>query len=120
MGMGSISDSMSRMASGKRMGGISGAMERGPMKEREPETEHGGGVPEHLKALHAEMGGTHMHIHKGEHEEGSTTHHIKEDGKVEGPHEHQDDEELKGHIGRVFGGEEHESPSESEDHDDLM
>lgn len=114
--MGSISESMSAMTGGgKRFGGISGAMERGPMKaKQEPEAEHGG-VPEHLKALHSQMGGTHMHIHKGEHEEGSTTHHIKEDGKVEGPHDHQNDEELKDHVGRTFGEGEHESPSGSDD-----
>lgn len=112
--MGSIAESMSRMGGGgKHGGGIAGAMDRRE-HEREPEHE---GVHEHLKALHAEMGGKHMHVH--EHEGGYTTHHVKEDGKVEGPHEHQDREDLKEHMDKVFGDEEEQEPHK-EEHDGLM
>jgi hypothetical protein len=61
-------------------------------------------VPKHLQDLHAEMGGTHMHVHH----DGMThtTHHIGEDGKVEGPHEHASTEALKEHVGKVMGEDE--------------
>jgi hypothetical protein len=74
-----------------------------PMHEK-PEGE--GGVPEHLKAMHAEMGGKHMHVHQ--HEGGLTSHHVGEDGKVEGPHDHENTEALKEHMGKFFDEEEHE------------
>ena len=112
--MASISESMSRMGGGGRHGGISESMDRGE-REPKPEGDHGG-VAGHLKELHSEMGGSHMHIHQ--HEGGFTTHHVKEDGKVEGPHEHQDHEELKEHVGHVFNEEAGEP--HSADHDGLM
>ena len=119
--MGSISESMAGMSGGgKRFGGgISGAMSRSPMKEKEPE-EHEGGVPEHMKAMHSEMGGGKMVMaHKHEHEEGYTSHQMGEDGKHEGPHDHENMEALKSHMGKFFNEEEHE-PSEHDDHDGLM
>ena len=65
-----------------------------------------GGVPEHLKAMHAEMGGKHMHVHH----DGimHTSHQIGEDGEVEGPHDHENIEELKSHLGKFFDEEEGE------------
>lgn len=112
--MAGISEAMSGMASG-RHGGIAERM-HGAEPKREPESEHGS-VGEHLKALHSEMGGTHMHVHKEE-GGGYTSHHVKDGGKVEGPHEHQDTEELKEHVGRVFNEEENEP--RSEDHGDGL
>lgn len=60
-------------------------------------------IHEHLKALAAEHGGDHMHIHA--HEDGYTTHHVVEGGKVEGPHEHATERELKRHISECMGDE---------------
>lgn len=114
--MAGIAEAMSRMTGGGKRGGISGAMEGHRELEREPE-EKEGGVPEHMKAMHEEMGGKHMHVHQGEQEEGYTTHHVGEDGKVEGPHDHQNMEELKSHMGKFFDEEEHEHEP-SGDHDD--
>jgi hypothetical protein len=116
--MHSIADAMSGM-SGKRGAGISGAMDHS--SEPKQESEHAGGAPEHLKALHEEMGGKHMHVHQ--HEAGYTTHHVKEDGKVEGPHDHENTEELKHHMSKFFDEEEHEPSSHhsgSGNHDGLM
>lgn len=59
-------------------------------------------VHEHLKAMHDEMGGKHMHVHSkgdGTH----TTHHIGDDGEVMGPDEHGDTESMKEHVGSVMG-----------------
>ena len=90
-----ISDRMSGMASG--------AMAR-PMGHEAPPMQQGegGGVHEHLAAMHAKMGGTHVHIHH----DGltHTTHHVGEDGKVQGPHEHPDKEAMMEHVGKVLGG----------------
>ena len=108
---GSIAEAMSGFG-GKRHG-ISEHMENPEYKEK---PEHEGGVPGHLKALHSEMGGKHMHIHQ--HEGGHTTHHVGEDGKVEGPHEHENTEQLKEHMGKFFDEEENEH--ESPHHDGLM
>ncbi len=107
----SIADRMSGMSG--RGAGISERMER----PKPMESEHEGGVPEHLKAMHAEMGGKHMHVHQ--HEGGITSHHVGEDGKVEGPHDHENMEALKEHMGKFFDEEEHE-PSHHEGHDGLM
>jgi hypothetical protein len=98
-----------------RGAGISERMEK-PMGEK-PGGEHGG-VPEHLKAMHAEMGGKHMHVHQ--HEGGLTSHHVGEDGKVEGPHDHENTEALKEHMGKFFDEEEHEPSMHHDDHDGLM
>lgn len=105
----SIADRMSGMSG--RGGGISERME----KPKPMEHEHGG-VPEHLKALHEEMGGKHFHGHV--HESGVTTHHIKEDGKVEGPHEHESMDEASDHLKQVMNEEEHEP--EHHGHDDGL
>ena len=71
-------------------------------------------VPGHLRALHAEMGGKHMHVHHDG--ESFTTHHVGEDGEVEGPHHHEDPEELKAHLDRFFT-EEAAEPGESYEHE---
>jgi hypothetical protein len=117
--MAGIAERMAGMGGGKRSGGgIAEAMSgrREPSMEREPESEEGG-VGSHLKALHGEMGGKHMHVHA--HEGGFTTHHVGEDGNVEGPHDHENIERLKEHMDQFLSEEEHE-PSESEDRDGLM
>lgn len=113
--MAGIADAMAGMASGKRSGGIAERMTHSEHHEPDGD-EHGDGVHEHLKALHATMGGKHMHVHH--HEGGITTHHVGEDGKVEGPHDHENTEALKEHMGKFLDEEEHESPHE--DHDGLM
>lgn len=59
----------------------------------------------HMAAKHSE--GKHMHVHEGEDGE-HTTHHVGEDGKVEGPHDHENIEAVKEHLGKFFDEEEHE------------
>lgn len=106
---------MSKFGGGGRKGGITDRMEHGGgPKEHDGEES---GVKGHLKAMHAEHGGKHMHVHQ--HEGGYTTHHVKDDGNVEGPHDHENTEQLKSHMDRFFNEEEHEPASEHE-HDGLM
>lgn len=113
--MAGIAEAMSKMSGGKR-GGISEAMERPEMK-REPEEEgEEGGVAEHLKAMHSEMGGKHIHAHA--HEGGLTSHQIGDDGNMEGPQDHESIEALKQHMDAFFNEEEQEQPSE--DHSDGL
>ena len=86
-------------------------------KERGTEFEHNsadgtdGGhheaVKAHLENMHAQHGGRHMHITEHEHG-GMTSHHIGHDGQVEGPHDHENIEALKDHLGRFFNEEENE------------
>ena len=109
----SITDRMSGFAS--KGSGISGMMSGSKPK---PEMEHEGGVPEHLKAMHAEMGGKHGHIHH--HEGGVTTHHIGEDGNVQGPHEHDNMEEAADHLKKSMGEEAEDGNSHENEDSDLM
>jgi hypothetical protein len=67
-------------------------------------------VHEHLQALHAAMGGKHMHIHSDGMDH--TSHQIGEDGQVEGPHDHANIEALKEHMGKFFDEEEQEGGPE--------
>lgn len=64
------------------------------------------GVHEHLAAMHAQSGGKHMHVHS----DGMThtTHHVGEDGEVQGPHNHENIEALKDHLGKFFDEEANE------------
>ena len=96
----SIADRMSGLSG--RGAGISERMEK-PMGEKPMGGEHEGGIPEHLKAMHAEHGGKMMLAHH--HEGGITSHHVGEDGKVEGPHDHENTEALKEHMGKFFDEE---------------
>ena len=100
----SIAEAMSGLAhsAGPKpsIGGRMGAHE-------EPKREQESPVHEHLAAMHKEMGGKHMHIHQNEHGE-HMTHQVGEDGKVEGPHNHENLEAMKKHIGTFMGEEEHE------------
>ena len=66
-----------------------------------------GGVPDHLKAMHAELGGGKAIV---AHSDGisHTTHQIGESGEVEGPHDHENIEALKDHMTRFLDEEEGE------------
>lgn len=84
-------------------------LEQSPAAPTSQDSAISGSPADHLTAMHAESGGTHMHVH----DDGMgmiTSHHIGEGGQVEGPHEHPDHEALKEHMGRVFGGGEHAAP----------
>jgi len=101
--MHSIADGMAGMAHGGKKGGLSEHVGQPP----EPKEEDGGSpVHEHLAAMHAQMGGKHMHVHH----DGMThtTHHVGEDGQVQGPHDHENIEAVKEHLGKFFNEEEHE------------
>jgi hypothetical protein len=111
--MSGIAEAMAGMASGKRHGGISDGMEG---KGQHKPQHDGGGIEEHLKAIHEKTGGgKHMHVQHHEHDGSYTTHHVTEDGKVEGPHEHANLEELKNHQDKFFNEEEHEGGGHSSD-----
>jgi hypothetical protein len=71
-------------------------------QEHEP-----GSIHEHMAQMHAEHGGKHMHVIEKP-EGGYQSHHVGEDGKVEGPHDHENLESLKGHLGKFFDEEAHE------------
>lgn len=75
----------------------------------EQHAEEKGGVPEHLQAMHQQMGGKHMHVHSDGFSH--TTHHVGEDGQVQGPHEHPDMEALKDHMSNFFEEGQEGSPS---------
>ena len=95
----------SQMASSHdKMGGAPPAM------DGEPNEAPASPVHEHLQALHAEMGGKHMHIHSDGMDH--TSHQIGEDGVVEGPHDHENIEALKEHMGKFFDEEEQEGKEE--------
>jgi hypothetical protein len=84
--------------------------------EGEGSAEGSSPVHEHLTALHAAMGGKHMHVHS----DGMfhTSHQVGEDGKVEGPHDHENIEALKEHMGKFFDEEEQEgAPEENGERD---
>lgn len=80
-----------------------------PSGREEPSEGEAGGVGEHLAALHAKMGGKHMHVQS----DGAsyTSHQVGEDGKVEGPHDHENLEVLKEAMNQFFTEEEQEQPS---------
>lgn len=64
----------------------------------------GSPVHEHLKAMHAQMGGKHMHIHS----DGSgmhTSHQVGDRGEVEGPHDHENLDALKQHMDQFLNEE---------------
>lgn len=96
----------------KKMGKEGSSQEEATEPKAEAEAE--GDVPEHLRDLHAKMGGKHMHVHY----DGmmATSHHVGDDGNVEGPHHHQSPEELHAHLDRFFNEEEAE-PEESMGHE---
>jgi hypothetical protein len=96
-----ISELMGGMASGK----MAGSGEHKPMGGEHKPPMGGGGVPEHMAAMHKEMGGKHFHGHSDGFSH--TSHHVKEDGKVEGPQEHESAEAMADHMKGVMGdGEE--------------
>lgn len=106
------------MSIASAMSGISAGRIPHQSEEREPAEHDGGGehsdVHEHLKAMQAKDGGSHMHIHSDG--MSHTTHHVHEGGEVQGPHEHPDEESLKAHVGKFAAGEdvgqgEHEDDS---------
>lgn len=58
-------------------------------------------------AAHHEGDGKHMHVHQ-DGGGGHTSHHVAEDGKVQGPHDHENIEALKDHMGRFLDEEANE------------
>ena len=87
-----------------------------PPKEGEPDMAPpapAGGVPEHLKAMHAEMGGGKAIL---AHSDGisHTTHQIGDSGEVEGPHDHENIEALKQHMNQFLSEEEQEGAPEEQ------
>lgn len=77
-----------------------------------------GSVHEHLMAMHNEMGGRHMHVHQKD-ENTVTTHHVDEDGKVQGPHDHANMEQLRAHMDKFLGEEEHEGEEPDQDDQEV-
>lgn len=70
-------------------------------------------------AAHHDGGAKHLHVKSDGMEH--TSHEAGEDGQVQGPHDHQDAEALKAHVGKWAGGE-HEasgygSPSRGSAHE---
>jgi hypothetical protein len=57
-------------------------------------------------AAHHEAENTQSHVHH--HEDGTHTSHHMKDGQVDGPHDHDNLEALKGHLGKFLNEEEHE------------
>lgn len=58
-------------------------------------------------AKHHEPGAKHMHVMSDGLEH--TTHHVEGGGEVQGPHDHENIEAVKEHLGKFFDEEEHES-----------
>ena len=112
----SIASSMAGLAVGGKKNGIAERNFKPPM---EAEGREKSPVHEHLAAMHAKMGGKHMHVHS----DGMgplTSHHIGEDGKMEGPHDHENMEALKDHMSQFFNEEEHEGAASGGGHESLM
>lgn len=105
------------MSIAEHMAGMAGS---GPSKSEDHEPEKSESpVHEHLKSLHAKMGGKHMHIHHDGMQ--ATSHQVHEDGHAEGPHNHENMEALKDHMNKFFNEEEDEGPSYGhEEKDGLM
>lgn len=130
-----ISESMAAMAGGgARKGGISDRMMQGPKAEPQEHGEtakhttlhdHGDGTfhsegsdgekVEHPSIGHAMMhmaskhsDGKHMHIHSDGMGGGHTSHQVSDGGKPEGPHDHENIEALKDHMGKFLNEEENE------------
>lgn len=64
-------------------------------------------IHEHLESMQAQHGGKHMHVHHKQ-DGGIQSHQIGEDGNVEGPHDHDNIEALKEHMGRFLDEEANE------------
>lgn len=75
---------------------------------------HDGEREEHPTLGHALMHAAHHHEPDGKHAHvkhdgvSMQSHHAGEDGNVEGPHDHENIEALKDHLGRFFDEEENE------------
>lgn len=87
-------------------------------------TESGGEQTEHPSlghalmhmAHHAEPDGKHMHIH---HDGFShTSHGVDENGEHSGPHDHEDTESLKEHVGEFFGSDGEPKDDDEDDDED--
>lgn len=76
-----------------------------------------GGPHEALEAMHEhEPGSKHVVVsHDGY---GMTSHGIDENGEHSGPHDHENIEALKSHLGKFFDEEEHEPEHEEDDLED--
>jgi hypothetical protein len=57
-------------------------------------------------AAHHEPGAKHMHVMSDGMDH--TTHHVENGGEVQGPHDHENIEAVKEHLGKFFDEEEHE------------
>ena len=64
-------------------------------------------------AAHHEPGAKHMHVMSDGMDH--TTHHVEEGGEVQGPHDHENIEAVKEHLGKFFDEEEHEGEDGKED-----
>ena len=88
--------------------GMMGAAPAKPKMPGTPHEEHDGGKAGLHE--HHEEGGKHMHVHK---DEMGGYHSSQHDGeKTEGPHDHENLEALKSHMGKFFDEEEHEGEGE--------
>lgn len=77
------------------------------------EESHHAAIHEHLKDMHEATGHAHSHIeHHGDGRH--TSHHIDASGSVSGPHDHENLEALKDHMGQ-FLDEEGQEGDEGED-----
>lgn len=86
--------------------------DRAEGRDPDMQAEEEGGVHGHLKAMHEEMGGKHMHLHHDG--EKITSHSIDDSGEVHGPDEHNSAEEAKHAMSKFFDEESEEPEHEGE------
>ena len=67
---------------------------------------HIGHALAHMAGKHG-GGAKHMNVHENG-MGGHTSHHVGEDGQAQGPHDHDNIESLKDHLGKFFDEEENE------------
>jgi len=65
---------------------------------------HHAAIHEHLQNMHSQTGEAHSHVEH--HDDGiHTLHHVDKSGEVHGPHDHENLEELKGHMDKFLDEE---------------
>jgi hypothetical protein len=100
--------------------GAKAAAPKGVDEGNEAEEEGEGGAHEALEKMHEEEPESKHAIvsHDGY---GMTSHHIDENGEHSGPHDHENIEELKSHLGKFFNEEEGEGKEkgDNDDHEDA-
>jgi hypothetical protein len=90
---------------GARGGAKGGAGVLEPEEEQAGEMQpHHAAIHEHLQNMHAQTGEAHSHVEH--HGDGThTLHHVDQAGEMHGPHDHENLEELKGHMDKFLDEE---------------